>query len=128
MNIAAIVGIGIVAAAISAVLKRFHGEFGLFVSIAASLLILFAVLNSLEPLSSLINELTEQAGTESAYIAILMKALAVCFITQLAADSCRDSGEGAIASRIEFAGKIAVMLVAVPLFEGILGIVKELIM
>lgn len=128
MNIAAIVGIGITAAAISAVLKRFHGEFGLFVSIAASLLILFAVLNSLTPLFGLINELAEQAETESVYITILMKALAVCFITQLAAESCRDSGEGAIASKIEFAGKTAVLLISVPLFEGILGIVKELIL
>lgn len=128
MNIAAIVGIGITAAAISAVLKRFHGEFGLFVSIAASLLILFAVFGSLSPLLGLINELAEQSGTESAYIAILMKSLAVCFITQLAAESCRDSGEGAIASKIELAGKAAVLLIAVPLFEGILGIVKELIL
>lgn len=128
MNIAAIVGIGITAAAISTVLKRFHGEFGLFVSIAASLLILFAVFGSLSPLLGLINELAEQSGTESAYIAILMKSLAVCFITQLAAESCRDSGEGAIASKIELAGKAAVLLIAVPLFEGILGIVKELIL
>ncbi len=128
MNIAAIVGIGITAAAISAVLKRFHGEFGLFASIAASILILVAVLSSLSPLLGLINELAEQAETESAYIAILLKALAVCFITQLAAESCRDSGEGAIASKIELAGKAAVLLIAVPLFESILGIVKELVL
>ena len=128
MNIAAIVGIGITAAAISAVLKRFHGEFGLFVPIAASLLILFAVLSSLSPLLGLINELAEQTRTESAYIGILLKALAVCFITQLAAESCRDSGEGAIASKIELAGKAAVLLISVPLFESILGIVKELIL
>ena len=128
MNIAAIVGAGIIAAAISAVLKRFHGEFGLFVSIAASLLILLAVLGALDPLIRLINELSEQTGTDSMCVAVLMKALAVCMITQLAADSCRDSGEGAIASKIELAGKIAVLLTAVPLFESILGVVKELIM
>lgn len=128
MNLAAIVGAGIVAAAVSALLKRFHGEFGLFVSIAASLLILLAVLGALGPLIELINELSEQAGADSVCIAVLMKALAVCFVTQLAADSCRDSGEGAIASKIELAGKIAVLLTAVPLFESILGVVKELIM
>lgn len=128
MNIAAIVGAGIIAAAISAVLKRFHGEFGLFVSIAASLLILLSVLVALDPLIGLINELSGQAGADSVCVVVLMKALAVCLITQLAADSCRDSGEGAIASKIELAGKIAVLLTAVPLFESILGVVKELIM
>ncbi|MCR4779480.1 MAG: stage III sporulation protein AD [Ruminiclostridium sp.] len=127
MDIAAIVGIGIVAAAVSSLLKRFHVELGLFVSVAASLLILLAVLGSLAPLTGLINELAGEAGTDSACITILMKALAVSLITQLAADSCRDSGEGAIASKIELAGRTAVLLLAVPLFESILGIVKELI-
>ena len=59
---------------------------------------------------------------------VLLKALAVCYITQLASDCCRDSGESAVAGKIEFAGKIAVLLIAVPLFESILGIVKDLIM
>ncbi len=128
MNIASIVGIGIVAAALSVVLKKFGGTSSLFVSIAASLLILYAVLMSLSPLIGLVDELSESANAESAYITILMKALAVCFITQLAADSCRDSGEGAIASKIELAGKTAVLLIAVPLFRSLLEIVKELIL
>lgn len=128
MNIFAIIGTGIIAAAIAAVLRKFGGESGLFVSLAASLLILFAVISSISPLTDLIGELAEASGTESAYIAILMKALAVCVITQLAAESCRDSGEGAIASKIEFAGKTAVLLVSVPLFSAIFGIVKELIL
>ncbi len=128
MNIFAIIGTGIIAAAISAVLKRLGGEFGLFVSLAASLLILVAVLSAITPLTELIGELAEAAGAESEYIAVLMKALAVCVITQLAAESCRDSGEGAIASKIEFAGKTAVLLISVPLFSAIFGIVKELIL
>ncbi len=128
MNIASIVGIGIVAAALSSVLKRFGGGSSLFVSISASLLILYAVLTSLSPLIGLVGELADSAQTESEYITILMKALAVCIITQLAAESCRDSGEGAIASKIELAGKTAVLLIAVPLFRSILGIVKELIL
>ena len=128
MNIAAIVGIGVTAAALAVLLKRISGEFGLFVSIGSSLLILFLVLSAVYPLIELVNELTEAADTGQEYIAVLFKALAVCFITELAAESCRDSGEGAIASRIEFAGKIAVLLISVPLFRSILGIVKELVL
>ena len=128
MNIAAIVGIGITAAAAAALLRRLNGEFALFVSLAASLVILYSVVTSVQPLIGLVNELSEQAGTETAYIAILMKALAVCIITRLASECCRDSGEGAIASKIEFAGKTAILLVAVPLFRAILDIVKGLVL
>lgn len=128
MNIIAITGLGITAAALSAVIRKYNGEYSLFISLAASLLILGAVITALSPLLDLINELTEASGADGGYIAVLLKALAVCYITQLASDCCRDSGESAVAGKIEFAGKIAVLLIAVPLFESILGIVKDLIM
>ena len=128
MSIAAIVGAGIAAAAAAALLRRTNGEFALFVSLAASLVILLAVVTSAQPLIGLVRELSDEAGTETSYIAILMKALAVCIITRLASECCRDSGEGAIASKIEFAGKAAILLVAVPLFKAILDTVKGLIL
>jgi len=128
MSIAAIVGAGIAAAAAAALLRRTNGEFALFVSLAASLVILLAVVTSAQPLIGLVRELSDEAGTETSYIAILMKALAVCIITRLASECCRDSGEGAIASKIEFAGKTAILLVAVPLFKAILDTVKGLIL
>lgn len=128
MNIVAIAGLGITAAALSSVIRRSNSEYGLMLSLCASLLILGAVVASLSPVISLIEELVQLSETESGYISVLVKALVVCYITQLAADCCRDSGESSIASKIEFAGKIAVLLVAVPLYEGVIGIVKELVL
>lgn len=128
MNIIAITGLGITAAALSSVIRRSNSEYGLMLSLCASLLILGAVIAALSPVISLIEELTLLSETENGYISILMKALVICYITQLAADCCRDSGEASIASKVEFAGKIAVLLVAVPLYEGIIEIIKELVL
>ena len=128
MNITAIVGAGLTAAAAAALLRRFGGEFGLFVSLAASIMIILAVVTSISPLIELVDELSEETGTASEYIMILMKALAVCIVTRLASECCRDSGEGAIAAKVEFAGKAAVLLIAVPLFRTILDIVRSLIL
>ena len=127
MNIFVITGIAIVAAAISVVLKQYNKEYGLYISLAASLIIFSIILGSVSPVFRLVESLTEISGTESEYVYILIKALAVCYITGLASDCCRDCGETAIASRIDFAGKIALLIIAVPLFEAILEIVKELI-
>lgn len=126
MNIFAIAALGITAAALSAVLKHYNGEYGMFIGLAASLLILGSVTAALSPVFSLIKELAEETGGNE-YIAVLMKALAVCYITGLAADCCRDAGESAIASRIDFAGRIAVVLISVPLFRNILAIIKGLL-
>lgn len=127
MNVFAIVGAGIAAAALSAVLRQYNKEFGLYISLGASAVILIAVLCTVSPLLELVGELNETAGTDTAYLSILLKAVAVCYITQLASDCCKDSGEAAIASRIDFAGRIAVLLISVPLFESMLSLIKDLI-
>lgn len=127
MNIYAIIGAGIAAAAVSVVLRQYNKEYGLYISLAVSVIIFAAVLIAINPVFELIDKLTEISGVCDEYIGILVKALAVCYITQLASDCCRDCGENAIASRIDFAGKIALLLISVPLFEAMLTIVKDLI-
>lgn len=128
MNVIALTGAGIAAAVLSAVLRQYNREYGLYISLAACALILGAVLSAVSPLLNLIESLREAAGIDSAYISVLLKALAVCFMTQLASDCCRDGGEAAIASKIDFAGRIAVLLISVPLFERLLGLIKDLIL
>ena len=127
MNIFAVIGAGIAAAAISVILRQYNKEYGLYIGLAASVIVFLYVLGCMSPVFSLIENLVEISGTCSEYIGILIKSLAICYITQLASDCCKDCGETAIASRIDFAGKIALLLVSVPLFEAILGIVKDLI-
>lgn len=127
MNIYAIIGAGIAAAAISVILRQYNKEYGLYISLAVSVIVFSVVLGAFQPILGLIEKLSELSGTSSEYIAILLKALSVCYMTQLASDCCRDCGETAIASKLDFAGKIALLLISVPLFEGILDIVKELI-
>ncbi len=127
MNVYTIVGAGVAAAALSAVLRQYNKEFGLYISLGASAVILITVFLAVNPLLELVNELNETAGSSAEHLSVVLKAAAACYVTQLASDCCRDSGETAIASRIDFAGRIAVLLISVPLFENLLGLIKDLI-
>ncbi len=127
MNIIALSAAAIIAATVCVVMRRYNSEYSMFVSIAFSAIIFAVILSAIAPVTNLIKELTEVSGINNEYIIILLKSLAVCYITQIASDCCKDSGEAAISSKIDFAGKIALLLISVPLFEGILGIVKDLI-
>lgn len=127
MNIIALSMAAVAAAAVSVVLRRYSSEYSMFIAITVSVIIFTAVLTAITPVINFIKELTQISGVNGEYITVLLKALAVCYITQFASDCCRDSGETAIASKIDFAGRIALLLISIPLFEAILGIVKELI-
>ena len=66
-------------------------------------------------------------GISGEYGVILLKTLGVCFLTQLSADSCRDAGEGALAAKVELAGKLFIVILALPLFQQIAGSALSLI-
>lgn len=127
MNIFIIISAALTAAVLAMVVKQYKPEYALFISIAAGVMIFISVIAVIDPLVSYIEELTEKAGLEGVYAEVLIKALAICYITQLACDCCKDAGENAIAGKLQIAGKIAILLIALPMFKSLTDIVTELI-
>lgn len=127
MNIAAIVAAALVAAVLSVIIRQYKPEYAMFISVATGVLILAAIISAIEPVLEIIKSLTSQAGAESVYGEALLKALAVCYITQLARDCCRDAGEAAIGTKLEMAGRLEILLISLPMFQGLIQTVTELI-
>ncbi|QEY33952.1 stage III sporulation protein AD [Caproiciproducens galactitolivorans] len=127
MNIVAVAGISIIAAILSVMMKRYHHEYSVIISICAGLIILFEIMANVSPAVQQIHTLLDSAGISSEYAAILLKSLGICFLAQFAADSCRDAGESALASKVELAGKVAIVVLSLPLFEKIASTAVDLI-
>ena len=99
----------------------------MLLSLATGILILQFVLQQIQPAISQLKSIVSLTGMESDYAEILLKSVGVCFLTQLAGDVCRDAGEQSAASKIEFAGRCAVLLISLPLFTEVLGLASALI-
>lgn len=127
MNIIIIASVAIIAAILSLILKQYKPEYSIFISIAAGVLIFLSVLAVIRPIMDYISSLTEQTGLSGEYAEVLIKSLAVCYITQLASDCCTDAGETAIAGKLQIAGRIAILLIALPMFQSLTELVTELI-
>ncbi len=127
MNIFIIVSTALVAAVLSIVLKQYKPEYSLFISIAAGIIIFLAVIAAIQPIMDYMSELISGAGLSGVYAEVLIKALAICYITQLACDCCKDAGENAIAGKLQLAGRIAILIISLPMFKSITDIVTGLI-
>ena len=110
MEIIKIVGVGLVAVIIIIILKQYKPEFALYASIAAGILIVTLVLDKLTGIITLLSNLSNKAGINNEFILILLKITGIAFLTEFAVSVCKDSGETAIASKIDFAGKIISMI------------------
>ena len=119
MSILSVLGLAIVAATIAVLLRQQKPEFAMLIGLGAGVIILVYVIMKAQPVFSELNTLMSSSGINNDYAQILIKALGICFITQLAADVCKDSGETAIASKVELFGKFAILLLALPLFEQV---------
>ena len=119
-----VTGLAVVAVALGTMLKQKSPEYTLFISLTAGILILGMIVAAAVPLFERMQALFAQTGAKAEYVQVLFKSLGLCFITQIA---CRDLGESAIASKVEAAGKISVLLISLPLFEQILNIASGLI-
>lgn len=119
MNIVGIAGIAVCAAVIAAMLRRYHQEYAVLLSIAAGIVILLEIFANVTPAMKQIRTLFSASGLSTDYLLILMKTLGISFLAQFAADSCRDAGENALASKMELAGKISIVVLSLPLFEKI---------
>ena len=113
MDLIAIAGVGLVAAAAAVLLKQYKPEYAMLVSLAAAALIFGWILVDLIPAFSVMRELMERAALSSEVVKILIKALGVCCLCELA-------GQLAIASKIDLAGKVTILLLALPLFRELL--------
>ncbi len=119
MELTVIIALLLMTAFLSVLLRQYQPEFALGVGVVAGVLVLLAVLKNLLPTLSALRAMLENAALPSAYVGILFKALGICLLTQLAADTCRDAGENALAAKAEFVGKIMLLMISLPLFQKI---------
>ncbi|MCD7731201.1 MAG: stage III sporulation AC/AD family protein [Oscillospiraceae bacterium] len=126
MEIVKIASICIVSAVICKIFDSREKEYALYIKIAVSVIILSSVVIYIIPVIESINSIFSRTGTDVEYLKILFKSAGICYVSQFAADVCRDSGDSSLASQAELAGKAALLVIAAPLFEKITEIVISL--
>lgn len=121
------IGLALVAATLALVLRQYRPEYAVLVSLISSVILLVAVLAGAGQVVESINNMAKAASIPGEFSQILFKSLGICIVTQLASDTCKDAGESAIASKVETAGKIAVLVISLPLFTRLIEIAASLI-
>ncbi len=114
-------------ALLSLLLRQYCSEHSLTVSIAVCASVLIGVVIMLEQPVSEIRELFLSAGMPESYISAVFKALAVCFITGISSELCRDSGESAMGAAAELWGRGALIATGMPIVRGFIEMIDKLV-
>ena len=125
MEFLQLIGFALASLAVITILRQYNPTYSVPAGIACCTVLLILSLRALTPLLSFVERLAAYStGTD---IGIVFKAVAIAVLTQTTQDLCREAGHTALAGRVEFAGKIAILLAAMPLFVSLADTILELL-
>lgn len=128
MDIIRIIGIGLIGAALSLVIRNLRPELSMMIPVVISFTVIFCILPYLTAIINEVRSISAGAGIEQRYIDIVFKIIGVSYIASISAELCKDAGENAIAAKIELGGKLIIVFMSLPIVNRLLGIVREIIM
>lgn len=127
MEIIKIIGIALIALIIIIMLKQYRPEYSIFISILTGILILFLVMDRLTGIIQLIQNIEDKFSINTQFIALLIKITGIAFLSEFAVSICKDSGEAAIASKIELGSKIIIISMSVPIISSLLEVILKIL-
>lgn len=127
MDIVKIIGVGLIALIIIILLKQYKPEFVIYISLIAGAIIIFMVLDKLTGIVDLLTNLSNKAGINNQFLGILLKITGIAFLTEFAVSICNDSGESAIANKIDLGGKIIMIAISIPIISALLELIIKIL-
>lgn len=125
MGIFKIAAIGVAASLLALWLKKDKPEYGIYLSLAAGIMIFGLITSQLQTVSTAISDIAEYISIDKKYITILLKVIGIAYICEVSANLCKDSGYASIASWIELAGKISILVMSLPIMMSLLDIIES---
>jgi stage III sporulation protein AD len=127
MEMIQIIGLGFVVTLLILIIKQQRPEIAVQLSLALATIIFLMVLGKIQVVLTLFQDLAQKANISQIYLNTILKIIGIAYVTEFGAQVCRDAGEGAVAGKIEFAGKILVMVMAIPIIALVMDTIVRLI-
>ena len=127
MDIVKLIGIGLIALVIIIIVKQYKPEFAIYVSLVAGILILGMTFDTISQIVGVINDYTNKASINNKFVIVLLKITGIAILTEFAVSICKDSGESAIASKIDLGGKIIIISISIPIITALLELIISIL-
>lgn len=128
MEIFQIVGLALTATAIIVLVRQSRGsEAALLISLVVGATIFLLLLDRIGTVIRVLADLSQQAGINQFYLNTVLKIIGIAYVAEFGSQVCRDAGENAVASKVELAAKVLIMVLAIPIIVAILESIIRLL-
>lgn len=125
MGIETAAAVGILAVLIALQFKSRGGEFGVYIVLAAGILIFFYSAGKLRIILEAVNQLQSYIQMNGVYMTALLKMVGITYIAELVSGLCRDAGYSSVGTQIEMFGKLSILAVSTPIILALFETLEQ---
>ena len=123
MDIIKVIGIALVTTFAVMVLKPTKPELAAIVSVAGGVIVLLMFVDSLGQVIQGFSSIVNKSGIRSEVFSALLKIIGIGYLTEFAAGICADAGNGSMAQKVNLAGKVVILVLALPIIDNLIQII-----
>jgi len=127
VEIIQVVGLGLIATFLILIIKEQKPMFAFLLATFVGVIIFIALADKIADVIRVIESLAEKAKVNTLFLGTILKIIGIAYIAEFGAQVTRDAGQNAIASKIELAGKILIMVMAIPIITLIIETVMQIL-
>jgi stage III sporulation protein AD len=120
MDIIKIVSFAFIALFIVQIFKDRRSDIAVQISIVAGVVIFLFMLTKITAVMQFLQQLAVKANIDFVYLNTVLKILGIAYLASFCSEICRDAGESSLASKVEFSGKILILVLAIPILMAVL--------
>ncbi|WP_274365348.1 stage III sporulation protein AD [Paenibacillus thermotolerans] len=126
MDIIQIVGLGLIATVLILIVKEQKAVAAFFIALFTGIVIFLLLIGKISEVIAVLTRLAAQSNVNIVFLQTILKIIGIAYIVEFGAQVVRDAGQEAIASKIELAGKVLIMVLAIPIITVIVETVMKL--
>ncbi len=120
MEIIKIVAFAFMALFIVLIFKDRRNDLAVYISIAVGIVIFLFIITKITAVLQFVQQLSLKANIDFVYLTTVFKILGIAYLASFCSEICKDAGQGNIGTKVEFAGKILILVLAIPILMAVL--------
>ena len=120
MEIGSLLAIAIIVTVLTVLIRSHRPEIAIWISVIAGLVIIGRILPLINFLVRTLADFASKTRVGSVYFTTVLKVVGIAYLAGFGAEVCRDAGETATAGKLELAGKVIILLTALPVLIAVL--------
>ena len=127
MLILKVIGFVFIVLFFSVLFKDKRSDISMLLILAAGLMIFIFCLAQFKEVIEFIKVMSEKAGIDNVYMVIILKILAIAYVSSFASEICKDAGASSLSSKVELAGKLFIIVLAIPILMAVLNSIVQIL-